>query len=156
MEIRGGSASAKLRQSNRNYKRIELTMQLLHSCHLPSGLPEPTQPPRNFPRLFIVFRVFFSSVTVQFNLFLHFLQLPAGFSSHNFSGLYFSRHCTIPTFFAHVQLPASFLQPVSSEISDLCEISDLLLFFSYFASQNKELKSGNYFFDVCCKLKHFG
>ena len=40
--------------------------------------------------------------------------------------------------------------PVSSEISDLCEISDLLLFFSYFASQNKEIKSGNYFFDVCC------
>jgi len=28
--------------------------------------------------------------------------------------------------------------PVSSEISDLCEISDLLLFFTYFASQNKE------------------
>ena len=27
--------------------------------------------------------------------------------------------------------------PVSSEISDLCEISDLLLFFTYFASQNK-------------------
>jgi len=40
--------------------------------------------------------------------------------------------------------------PVSSEISDLCEISDLLLFFSYFASQNKEIKSGNSFFDVCC------
>jgi len=34
--------------------------------------------------------------------------------------------------------------PVSSDISDL------LLFFSYFASQNKETKSGNYFFDVCC------
>jgi len=33
--------------------------------------------------------------------------------------------------------------PVSSEISDLCEISDLLLFLSYFASQNKEIKSGN-------------
>ena len=40
--------------------------------------------------------------------------------------------------------------PESSEISDLCEISDMLLFFSYFDSQNKELKSGNYFFDVCC------
>jgi len=39
---------------------------------------------------------------------------------------------------------------VSSEISDLCEISDLLLFFSYFASQNKEIKSVNYVFDVCC------
>ena len=36
------------------------------------------------------------------------------------------------------------LDPVSSEISDL------LLFFSYFASQNKEIKSGNYFFDVSC------
>ena len=34
--------------------------------------------------------------------------------------------------------------PVSSEISDL------LLFLSYFASQNKEIKSGNYFLDVCC------
>jgi len=43
-----------------------------------------------------------------------------------------------------------FPDTVSSEISDFCEISDLLLFFSYFASQNKELKSGNYFFDVCC------
>jgi len=42
------------------------------------------------------------------------------------------------------------IKPVSSEISDLCEISDLLLFFSYFASQNKEIKSGNYFSDVCC------
>jgi len=40
-------------------------------------------------------------------------------------------------------------EPVSSEISDLCEISDLL-FLSYFASQNKEIKSGNYFFDLCC------
>jgi len=37
---------------------------------------------------------------------------------------------------------------VSSEISDLCEISDLLLFFSYFASENKEIKSGNSFFDI--------
>ena len=36
--------------------------------------------------------------------------------------------------------------PVSSEISDLCEISDLLLFYSYFASQNKEITSGNSFF----------
>jgi len=40
--------------------------------------------------------------------------------------------------------------PVSSELSDLCEISDLLLFFSYFASQNKDIMSGNSFFDVCC------
>ena len=34
----------------------------------------------------------------------------------------------------HLQATTS---PVSSEISDLCEISDLLLFISYFASQNK-------------------
>jgi len=43
--------------------------------------------------------------------------------------------------------------PVASEISDLCEIFHLLLisfFASYFASQNKEIKSGNYFFDVSC------
>ena len=39
---------------------------------------------------------------------------------------------------------------MSSKISDLCEISDLLLFVSYFASQNKEMKFGVYFFDVCC------
>jgi len=42
--------------------------------------------------------------------------------------------------------------PVPSEISDFCEISDLLLFFSYFASQNKEIKSGNYFFNVWCVI----
>jgi len=39
--------------------------------------------------------------------------------------------------------------PVSSKISDLCEISDLLLFFSYFASEIKDVKTGNYFYDVC-------
>ena len=39
---------------------------------------------------------------------------------------------------------------VSNEISDLCEISDLLLFVSYFASLSKGIKFGNYFFDVCC------
>ena len=43
---------------------------------------------------------------------------------------------------------------VSSEISDLCEISDLLLFLGYFASQNKEIKPGNYYFDVCCVNQH--
>jgi len=32
MEIRAESASAKLRQSNRSDKRIEVTVQLLHSC----------------------------------------------------------------------------------------------------------------------------
>jgi len=36
------------------------------------------------------------------------------------------------------------LRPVSSEISDL------LLFVSYFASKNKKIKFGNYFFDMCC------
>jgi len=40
------------------------------------------------------------------------------------------------------------LDLLSSEISDICEISDLFLFFSYFASQNKEIKSANCFFDV--------
>jgi len=39
--------------------------------------------------------------------------------------------------------------PLSSEISDLCEIPDLLLFVNYFASQNKKIKFGNYLFDVC-------
>jgi len=39
--------------------------------------------------------------------------------------------------------------PVSSGISDLCEISDLLLFFSCVASENKEIKSGNYVYDAC-------
>ena len=48
------------------------------------------------------------------------------------------------------EYPGPDADPASSEISDLCEISDLLVFFSYFASQNKEIKSGNYFFDVCC------
>ena len=38
---------------------------------------------------------------------------------------------------------------MSSEIFDLCEISDLLLFFSYFASQNKEIVSGNALFEEC-------
>ena len=36
------------------------------------------------------------------------------------------------------------LIPLSSEISDL------LLFVSYFASRSEEIKFGNYFFDVCC------
>ena len=40
--------------------------------------------------------------------------------------------------------------PVSSEISDLCEIPDLLLFVSYFASESKGIEFGNYFFDMCC------
>jgi len=44
---------------------------------------------------------------------------------------------------------------VSNEISDLCEISDLLLFFSYFASESKRTKFGNYFFDISCVNKTF-
>jgi len=47
---------------------------------------------------------------------------------------------------------ASFNAPcnsVSSEISDLCEISDLFLFVSYFASWSKGIMFGVYFFDVC-------
>ena len=43
-----------------------------------------------------------------------------------------------------------FAEPVSSWIFDLRQISDLLLFFNYFTSQNEEIKSDNYFFDVCC------
>jgi len=39
---------------------------------------------------------------------------------------------------------------VSSVISDLCKISDLLLFVSYLASQSKGIKFGDYFFDVRC------
>jgi len=42
------------------------------------------------------------------------------------------------------------IKTVSSETSELCEIIDLLLFVSYFASQNREKKFGSYFFDVCC------
>jgi len=52
-----------------------------------------------------------------------------------------------PAFFPSTQ---SHSGPVSSELSDLCEISDLLLFFSHFASQNKEITSGNAFVEVCC------
>jgi len=44
---------------------------------------------------------------------------------------------------------------VSSEISELCEISDLLFFVSYFSSQSKGIKFGDYFVDVCCVIKSF-
>jgi len=43
------------------------------------------------------------------------------------------------------------LRLLSSEISDLCENSDLLLFVSYFASQREEIKFGDCFFNVCCE-----
>jgi len=36
------------------------------------------------------------------------------------------------------------LDPMSSEISDLCEISDLLLFLSYFASWSEGINFGEY------------
>ena len=44
---------------------------------------------------------------------------------------------------------------VSSKISDLCEISHLFLFVSYFASQSKGIKLGDYFFDVGCVNQNF-
>jgi len=37
---------------------------------------------------------------------------------------------------------------MSSAISDLCEISDLLFFVSYLASERKRIKFGDYIFDV--------
>ena len=45
-------------------------------------------------------------------------------------------------------LVPNFFNPVSSEISDMCEISYLSLLVSYFASQNEEIKFGNCFF-IC-------
>jgi len=59
--------------------------------------------------------------------------------------------CAVPTL--------TILSPVSSEVSDLCEISDLLLFASYFASLSKGTKFGvftKHFRCVLCKLKPFG
>ena len=41
--------------------------------------------------------------------------------------------------------------PVSSDFPDLCEISDLLLFVSHFASQSKGIKFGDNF-HVCCVI----
>ena len=38
--------------------------------------------------------------------------------------------------------------PVSSEIYDLCEFSEQLLFVSYFAAQTKGIKFGDYLLDV--------
>ena len=46
-------------------------------------------------------------------------------------------------------------RPVSNEIYDLCEISNLLLFVSYFASLRKGIKFGDYFFDVRCVNLNF-
>ena len=48
------------------------------------------------------------------------------------------------------------MNPVSSGMSDLCDIYDLLLFVSYFASQSEGIKFGNHVFDVLCKLKLCG
>jgi len=38
---------------------------------------------------------------------------------------------------------------MTEEASVSSEISDLFLFVSYFASQSKGIKFGDYFFDVC-------
>jgi len=46
--------------------------------------------------------------------------------------------------------PPRRLETVLSEISDFYEISDLLLFVTYSASQSKGRKFSVYFFDVCC------
>jgi len=48
-----------------------------------------------------------------------------------------------------------FVCPVSSEISDLCEISDLLLFVNYFASQSKRIEFGSYFLMCAVLTKTF-
>jgi len=44
---------------------------------------------------------------------------------------------------------------VSSEISELCEISDLLLFVSSFASQSEGIKFGNYFLMCVAEIRTF-
>ena len=36
------------------------------------------------------------------------------------------------------------------QIADLCEVSDLLLFVTYFAYQSKGIKCGDCFIGVCC------
>jgi len=46
-------------------------------------------------------------------------------------------------------------RPVSSEISDICDISDLLLFVSYFASQSEGIKFGDYFMICVVQTKFF-
>ena len=52
--------------------------------------------------------------------------------------------CSFCSFFLDLLIRLLVWAPVSSEISDL------LFFVSDCASQNKETKLGNYFFDVCC------
>jgi len=42
-----------------------------------------------------------------------------------------------------------------SGVLESSEICDLLLFVNYFVSQRKEIKFGNYFFDVCCGNENF-
>jgi len=44
----------------------------------------------------------------------------------------------------------SALDPVPSEFTNLCKISDLLFFARPFFSQSKGLNFVDYFFDVCC------
>jgi len=50
---------------------------------------------------------------------------------------------------------SKFLNPVSIDISDLCQISDLLLFVRYVASQSEGIKFGIYLFYVCCAFTTF-
>jgi len=45
--------------------------------------------------------------------------------------------------------------PVSSEISHLCKIFDLLLFVSHVACQSRGMKLGNYLFDMYCVNQTF-
>ena len=49
--------------------------------------------------------------------------------------------------------PAGLCDFLSVSVSS--EISNLLLFVSYFASQSKGIKFGKYFFDVCCVNLNF-
>jgi len=43
---------------------------------------------------------------------------------------------------------AAHVQKVLNQVSS--EISDMLWFVSYFASQSEGIKFGDYFFDMCC------
>jgi len=48
-----------------------------------------------------------------------------------------------------------FLLQVSSEIFDLCEMSDLFLHVSNFAFQSNAINFGDEVFDVCCEIENF-
>jgi len=55
-------------------------------------------------------------------------------------------HVILPTTLGAIILNQTMLGAVPAS----SEISDLLLFVSYFTSQSKGIKFGVYFFDVCC------